>query len=228
MQAINPEGASDADAERDASTDTAPTSGDTIPSMPSDGTSQLNAALGQLGRVLRSFIVDRAENMSGLQLAILSKLRRDTSVRLTEIAAAIPCDLSVASRQAMLLVERGLAAKTRDPDDGRALRFTLTAEGVTAIDESTRARRQWLDEQLAGFDDAQRACAAEVIEALVPAFWRLKGRRFGTETPEHAETSAHTEPPDHSADTEPPDPSAHADPDGTALSPTHDQTEDQE
>jgi|GEM_PF-7050569 len=160
--------------------------------VPGDGTSQLNAALGQLGRVLRSFIIDRADNVSGLQLAILGKLRYDSSARLTEIAAAIGCDLSVASRQAMLLVERGLAAKTRDPDDGRALRFTLTEQGTRAIDASTQARLQWLDEQLSGFNDAQRADAAAILVALVPALRCLRTRRAD---PLVAQMSAHTVPP---------------------------------
>jgi DNA-binding MarR family transcriptional regulator len=149
---------------------------------PGDGTSQLNAALGQLARVLRSFIIDHVENVSGLQLAILSKLRCDDGARLTEIAAALPCDLSVASRQAMLLVERGLAAKTRDPDDGRAQRFTLTEQGAQAIDASLQARLTWLDEQLTDFDEQQRGCAAAVLGALVPGLWHLKGKKFDADT----------------------------------------------
>ena len=197
MQATSSEGVSTADTERDTLTTNAnPTSDNTALITPhpetGDATEQLNTALGQLARVLRSFIIDRVENVSGLQLAILSKLRCDSSARLTEIAAALPCDLSVASRQAMLLVERGLAAKTRDPDDGRAQRFTLTEQGIRAIDASVQSRLTWLDEQLADFDDDQRACAAAVLTALVPGLWHLKGKKFDTETLAPAPTSSQT------------------------------------
>jgi DNA-binding MarR family transcriptional regulator len=142
-----------------------------------DGTTELNRALGQMTRILRSFSSDPSENMTGLQMSILSTLRRDTSVRLTAIAAALPCDLSVASRQAMLLVERGYAVKTRDPVDGRALRLELTDAGIHVIDRSVRTRLRWLNDNLAGFDDAQRACAAAVITALIPALRRLKDKK---------------------------------------------------
>jgi len=143
----------------------------------SDPTADLNEALGKLARVLRLFATDDADVLSSTQMVALGALLQRGGVRLTELADALGCDLSVASRQLNLLVERGYAARTRDPEDGRAWQFWLTDDGSALLERIRTRRLTWLAEALASFDPAQRRAAADVLGALVDALKAVRGKK---------------------------------------------------
>lgn len=53
--------------------------------------------------------------------------------RPSAVATAARLDLSTVSRHLRELEERGLVRRSADPDDGRAARFEVTAEGESAV-----------------------------------------------------------------------------------------------
>jgi len=141
-----------------------------------DATADLNDALGHLARVMRLFATADPDVISSMQMVALGTLLQRGGARLTELADGLGCDLSVASRQMNVLVERGYASRTRDPDDGRAWQFWLTDDGSRAL-EGIRAKRvAWLRDTLASFDDAQRRTATDVVTTLAGALAATRGK----------------------------------------------------
>lgn len=65
-------------------------------------------------------------------------------LRLTDLAAAVELDASTVSRQVRHLEDRGLLERTGDPDDGRASRIALSAEGRTRLEAGAERRRAFV------------------------------------------------------------------------------------
>jgi len=142
-----------------------------------DPTTDLIEALSQLARVLRTFPLDEADVVNPAQMIVLGRLFHRGGARLTELADALGCDLSVASRHVNLLVERGLADRTRDPGDGRASQFWLTPAGAALLDRNRAKRVTWLEAVLHDFDQAQRRSAAEVLARIGEALRAARGKK---------------------------------------------------
>ena len=68
--------------------------------------------------------VDRAA------IIILSSLKENSAVRLSDLASDLLLDISTVSRQAKALEDRGLVTRTDDLDDRRAVRLELTPAGL--------------------------------------------------------------------------------------------------
>src|SRR6478736_462965 len=63
-------------------------------------------------------------------LSVLSALERNGPLHVSEIAALVDVDLSVASRHTSALERRGLAVRRPSPRDGRAHVVSLTGAGA--------------------------------------------------------------------------------------------------
>lgn len=61
------------------------------------------------------------------------------------------------------LASMGLVQRHPDPDDGRRLLITLTAEGVRRVEEGRQVRTEWLAERL------QARCTEEERRAVIAA-----------------------------------------------------------
>lgn len=68
----------------------------------------------------------------------------DGPARVTDLAARLHTDVSVASRQVRQLEERGLITKVPDPDDGRASLVTLTSEGTELVTQVVDRSGEWM------------------------------------------------------------------------------------
>jgi DNA-binding MarR family transcriptional regulator len=114
----------------------------------------------------------RGESLrSGLSVTAVSVLRRleDAPARISELAAAEAVAQPSMTALVGRLEERGLVARTPDPDDRRAVRVVLTAAGEELLGETRRARVAVLAERLGRLDDADR----QALHAALPALDRL-------------------------------------------------------
>ena len=95
-------------------------------------------------------------------------------VRLDDVGEARPSDLAVffgigkptLSRQVQLLEGLGLAERSTDPTDGRAVRLRLSATGVEKVHGARQARRERLHARLRDWSEADMTQLAELVARL--------------------------------------------------------------
>ena len=96
----------------------------------------------------------------------LARLLEDGERRLGELAAQRGVGQPVVSRQVGELEARGLVVRRPDPADGRAGLVGLTPAGRDLLDHVADARRQWLQEALAPYPEADVRAATRLLTAL--------------------------------------------------------------
>ena len=89
-------------------------------------------------------------------MPLLHILRCTGSTRLTDLAARLSLDASTVSRHIRQLDERGLVERGDDPDDGRASRVTLAAEGEKALAAAMERRLESFAEVLSSWSATDR------------------------------------------------------------------------
>jgi DNA-binding MarR family transcriptional regulator len=112
--------------------------------------------------------LDADGELSAAQLSTL-KMLLDDGVRVGEIARNLGVRVPSATEQIIKLERAGLARREADPDDSRAVRVVLTAQGRDAV-ESANQRRNAVMAGILGHltDDDRRALATAlpVIEKI--------------------------------------------------------------
>src|SRR5687767_12810016 len=107
--------------------------------------------------------------LSRTAASVLHRLATAGPQRVTELAAYE----SIAQPSATALVGRleaqGLAARAADPDDGRAVRVSITPAGERLLAERRAARAEALGARLAGLSSEEQA----VLAAAAPLLERL-------------------------------------------------------
>jgi DNA-binding MarR family transcriptional regulator len=112
--------------------------------------------------------LDADGDLSAAQLSTL-KMLLDDGVRVGEIARNLGVRVPSATEQVIKLERAGLARREPDPDDSRAVRVVLTAEGRDAVESANRRRNAVMAGILETLsDDDRRALAAAlpVIEKI--------------------------------------------------------------
>jgi DNA-binding MarR family transcriptional regulator len=112
--------------------------------------------------------LDAVGDLSAAQLSTLKMLLED-GVRVGEIARNLGVRVPSATEQVIKLERAGLARREADPDDSRAVRVVLTAEGRDAVESANRRRNAVMAGILETLsDDDRRALAAAlpVIEKI--------------------------------------------------------------
>ncbi|MCV7225770.1 MarR family winged helix-turn-helix transcriptional regulator [Mycolicibacterium komossense] len=127
----------------------------------------LFVSVGLVRRRLRQQQV--AGDLSFPETAALARLDRDGPATSAELARQE--QISPQSMGATLgaLQDRGLIARSADPDDGRRVVLTMTEGGRTALQNRRRARVEQLAQGLVGFTAEELAAlqtAAPLIERL--------------------------------------------------------------
>lgn len=109
------------------------------------------AAATLIGDLIRDLAVMRRNlerqlvcDASIASLSVLSALERGGPLHVSEIAAALGVDLSVASRHASTLERQGLLVRRPSADDRRAHVVTLTESGAQTLAQP----REWLAQRL--------------------------------------------------------------------------------
>jgi DNA-binding MarR family transcriptional regulator len=123
----------------------------------------------RLVRLLR--LSDRsAQNRLGLssaQLFVLSEVARTPEISLKELAERTHTDQSSVSVVVTRLVDSGLLARDRSPDDARRLVLGLTRAGRAALKRAPRIAQVELIEALERLPAAERKRFADTFTRLV-------------------------------------------------------------
>lgn len=112
--------------------------------------------------------LDADGELSAAQLSTLKMLLHG-GVRVGEIARNLGVRVPSATEQIIKLEKAGLARREADPDDSRAVRVVLTAEGRNAVDLANRRRNAVMARILETLTDDERrtlAAALPVIEKI--------------------------------------------------------------
>jgi DNA-binding MarR family transcriptional regulator len=112
--------------------------------------------------------LDADGELSAAQLSTL-KMLVDDGVRVGEIARNLGVRVPSATEQIIKLERAGLARREADPDDSRAVRVVLTAQGRDAVESANQRRNGVMADILESLtDDDRRALAAAlpVIEKI--------------------------------------------------------------
>ncbi|MET3936864.1 MarR family transcriptional regulator [Arthrobacter sp. OAP107] len=112
--------------------------------------------------------LDADGELSAAQLSTLKMLLVD-GVRVGEIARNLGVRVPSATEQVIKLERAGLARREADPDDSRAVRVVLTAQGRDAVESANQRRNAVMAGILESLTDDDRhalAAALPVIEKI--------------------------------------------------------------
>jgi DNA-binding MarR family transcriptional regulator len=120
---------------------------------------EVRAVVGRLRR--RILKASEAEDITLGQSSVLARLYGEQGVTASELAAAEGVRHQSMTATVASLASAGLVERRPDPDDGRRLLLTLTAEGVSRVEEGRQARTEWLAARL------QDRCTEEERQAVI-------------------------------------------------------------
>jgi DNA-binding MarR family transcriptional regulator len=103
------------------------------------------------------------------QARLLSMIEEAGEARISDLATRDNCSQPTMTTQVRRLEEAGLATRSADPSDARAVLIRITDEGVRTLQDVRRNRAAVIDPLLAQLDPADR----EVLASAVDVFRRL-------------------------------------------------------
>lgn len=129
-------------------------------------------ALGELIRVIQFRDRDRAccYELSVSQCYALKAVADSGPLTVNELSAYLYLDKSTASRIANGLVDKGLVARERDPDDGRIVRLAASGAGRAVHARIERELATEYAELLEDFDPAFRSAILKLVRRLRRSF----------------------------------------------------------
>ena len=114
-----------------------------------------------VGRLYRRFRSERPEGSLGdAALAVLTRLHKHGPQTLTELSEHDRVSPASMSQIVNRLTSAGYAVRTRDPEDGRKVLFSTTAEGDELAGAARAQRNAWLDDRLRALSAEDRAAIA--------------------------------------------------------------------
>ena len=126
-----------------------------------------------LGAVRRELSRHALSELGSQGFTALAIIHRYGPVRISEVAARLAVDLSVASRQISALATAGYVERDRDPADGRAQIVAATETGRTVLGESHRRMVEAFGAVLSDWSE-------DDLAALTGALARLNADFAGT------------------------------------------------
>jgi len=109
-------------------------------------------------------------DMEPAAYGLLSIIRKEGPMRLTELASCIGVGKPSVSRQIAFLESIGMVYKEADPQDGRAQTIRLTPKGEEKMHQVQDARRQVFRERLGEWPLEEIRTLAEYMERLNTAY----------------------------------------------------------
>lgn len=109
------------------------------------------------------------DEVSVLQLRILTVIASRGTTTLSELAAATGLHMSRASRTCDRMVNDGLIDRTENTDDRRLLSLTLTERGHRIVAEVAAARRAAIEPALGRMSARARTALVEALAELTTA-----------------------------------------------------------
>lgn len=129
----------------------------------------LISALQSLSRAQREAVARIAQELGGPRsgVTVLHLLTRCGQVSLTDIAAHLRVDLSVASRQVSTLADAGYVVRTVDTEDRRVRTVELTEAGHAAAAEAFEQYTNLIDQAFAAWSPEDLDEATRTLTRLV-------------------------------------------------------------
>ncbi len=146
-------------------TDPAPPTEQDVPAQVQSALSQLVRWMGR-GDVRAALRGTTGDDLSATDLWVLATIADAEPVRSSALAAWQAVDKSTVAAQVRRLTDRGLLARTEDPDDRRAVLLTLTGQGRATITAQNAARAGVFEALLAPWEEPDRARLAELLGRL--------------------------------------------------------------
>ncbi|WP_059387809.1 MarR family winged helix-turn-helix transcriptional regulator [Arthrobacter sp. Hiyo1] len=109
-------------------------------------------------------------DMEPAAYGLLTIIRKEGPIRLTELASCIGVGKPSVSRQIAFLESIGMVYKEADPQDGRAQSIRLTPKGEEKMHQVQDARRQVFRERLGEWPLEEIQTLADYIERLNTAY----------------------------------------------------------
>jgi len=151
--------------------------------VPRTAARELVETLEELSRAQReaAMRVARDLDLPRAGLGALHMLTRCGRVQLTDVAAKLRVDVSVASRQVSALVDAGLVRRTVDDDDRRARTLELTDDGREFAEASFRRIDDLVSEAFSDWSDEDLADATTRIRSVAAALTSTHDRASAPE-----------------------------------------------
>ena len=137
-----------------------------------DETTQVLRDLSRLLRTLTRLVGgadDGAPPMTATARIALVELGEGGPFRLNDLAARMGVSAPTASRSVDALHELGLVERVVDPDDRRAVRIELSAEGQALLDRRTERARVAFEPAVATLSKADRKRFSELLHRMTEA-----------------------------------------------------------
>jgi DNA-binding MarR family transcriptional regulator len=100
------------------------------------------------------------------QARLLSTIDAHGEARICDLAAVDHCSQPTMTTQVRRLEDAGLVTRTVDPGDARAVRITITAEGMHTLNRVRVDRASAIEPQLGKLNDADRQTLADAVKVL--------------------------------------------------------------
>jgi DNA-binding MarR family transcriptional regulator len=123
-------------------------------------------ALYRLGLVQRELARHALTELGSQGFTALAVIHTEGPVRVSDVAARLGVDLSVASRQVAALVAAGHVTRTSDAGDARVRLLATTARGRTVLEDSHRRMVDTVAHALTGWQPGDVAALAERLDLL--------------------------------------------------------------
>jgi DNA-binding MarR family transcriptional regulator len=100
-------------------------------------------------------------------IPLLKLLSHQGPMRLSALATVVGLDASTVSRHARQLEDQGLLERTGDPDDKRASRIAVSAQGTDCLARGIETRRRLITHALDGWTEEERETLRTLLHRLV-------------------------------------------------------------
>jgi DNA-binding MarR family transcriptional regulator len=125
-----------------------------------------------LGRVRREISRHALAELGSQGFTALAAIYRDGPMSISDVAARLAVDTSVASRQIAALIEAGYVERTQNPDDRRGRLVETTDAGKAVLRESHRRMVHAFGQVLDDWSSEDVAALSEALARLSADFER--------------------------------------------------------
>lgn len=133
-----------------------------------DATDLADAVLTMHGRLRRSLLASKADEVTASQTAALGRLLRYGPATVADLARAEGVRPQSMGATVQALVDLGLAERRADPTDGRRAIVSATPAGAAAREATWAVRNRELADRLATLSEADRRLVARAMAVLGP------------------------------------------------------------
>jgi DNA-binding MarR family transcriptional regulator len=116
----------------------------------------------------------RSAGFSFVQMNVLMHLYYGGPREVMAFGELLQVSPAGASQMIERLVQQGLVQRCESPDDRRVRLVHLTGRGRQVVDESIRARQQWVERLVASLSEEERHAVGQALRVLTEQAARLE------------------------------------------------------